>query len=67
MAAAMTTEAPADELLTLREVAALMRITEVQAKAIVRDTSNPLREVRVGRYIRVTRSSYDAFVKGLAS
>ena len=56
-----------DVLLTLDEVAALARITKPLVTKYLRDDACPLREVRVGRYIRVPRSSYAAWVEWLAA
>ena len=63
----MSTETKPDELLTLSEVAALTRLTEAAIRKYLRDDSCPLLEVRAGRYIRITRSSYDAWVKSLVT
>ena len=64
----MSTETPTqpDELLTLGEVAALARVTEARITSYMRDESCPLREVRLGRDIRIPRSSYDAWLRLLA-
>lgn len=60
------TEVPGpEELLPLSEVAALMRVTEAQVTRLIHAQANPLRAVRVGRYIRIPRSSYDAYVAWL--
>lgn len=56
-----------DELLTLEEVATLARITKPRVTAYLRDKSCPLREVRLGRDIRVLRSSYDKWIAWLAA
>ena len=65
----MSLETPVkpDELLTLDEVAALARITKPLVTSYLRDDACPLREVRVGRYIRVPRSSYDKWIAWLAA
>lgn len=63
-----TTEQDApDQLLTVDEVAALSRIAPAQIRKFAKDESTPLREVRVGRYVRIPRSSYDAWVRWLAA
>jgi predicted DNA-binding transcriptional regulator AlpA len=65
----MSLETPVkpDELLTLDEVAALARITKPLAMKYLNDKACPLRKVLVGRYIRVPRSSYDAWLAWLAA
>jgi len=65
----MSTEAPTkpDELLTLDEVAALTRVSKPRITSYMRDESCPLREVRLGRDIRIPRSSYDKWIAWLAA
>lgn len=64
-----TADAPTkpDELLTLEEVATLARITKPRVTAYLRDQSCPLREVRLGRDIRIPRSSYDQWIDWLSA
>lgn len=63
--AGVMTEPIADELLTVEQVAALANLHPANVRAIAKDTSTPLREVRVGRYVRIPRSSYTAWVEWL--
>lgn len=65
----MSAETPAApvELLTLAEVAALARVTPARITQYMRDVNCPLREVRLGRDIRIPRSSYDEWVRWLAA
>ena len=56
-----------DPLLTLDEVASLARITKPLVTKYLRDESCPLREIRVGRYIRIPSSSYQAWIAWLAA
>lgn len=63
----MTDQDAPDELLTLDEVAALARVSKQAITAAMRDEATPLKEVRVGRYIRIPRSSYRAWIEWLAA
>ena len=54
-----------DVLLTLDEVADALHITKPLVMKYLRDDACPLREIRLGRYIRVPRSSYDATLRWL--
>ena len=56
-----------DVLLTLDEVAAALRATKPLVMKYLHDEACPLREVRLGRYIRIPRSSYDALLDWLAA
>lgn len=62
-----TTQTEPETFLTIPQVAELLNLTEVRVRALVKDSSNPLVEARVGRYVRVPRSSYDAFVASLTA
>ena len=61
----MTTDTAPDELLTVEQVASLANLSPANVRAIAKDASTPMREVRVGRYVRIPRSSYAAWVEWL--
>lgn len=56
-----------DALLTIPEVSALLRVSPDKVRALIADNACPLRAVKLGRYVRVPRSSYDALMGWLAA